>query len=41
MTAGVWALGLMVFTVALKVGLQAMTGELRAPGVEADAKEVP
>ncbi|MBK6530792.1 MAG: polysulfide reductase NrfD [Deltaproteobacteria bacterium] len=35
-TAGVWALGLMVFTVALKVGLQAMTGELRAPGAQAD-----
>jgi Ni/Fe-hydrogenase subunit HybB-like protein len=28
-TAGVWALGLMIFTVAIKVGLQAMTGELR------------
>lgn len=27
--AGVWALGLMIFTVAMKVGLQAMTGELR------------
>ena len=36
-TAGVWALGLMVFTVALKVGLQAMTGEMRAP--DADASE--
>jgi len=36
-TAGVWALGLMVFTVALKVGLQAMTGEMRAP--DADAPE--
>ena len=35
-TAGVWALGLMVFTVALKVGLQAMTGELRAPGAETE-----
>ncbi len=27
--AGIWALGLMIFTVALKVGLQAMTNELR------------
>jgi molybdopterin-containing oxidoreductase family membrane subunit len=27
--AGVWALGLMIFTVAMKVGLQAMTNELR------------
>jgi Ni/Fe-hydrogenase subunit HybB-like protein len=28
-TAGVWAFGLMVFTIALKVGLQAMTGRAR------------
>ncbi len=28
-TAGIWAFGFMVFTVALKIGLQAMTGELR------------
>jgi Ni/Fe-hydrogenase subunit HybB-like protein len=28
-TAGVWAFGLMVFTISLKVGLQAMTGRLR------------
>ncbi|MFO0563549.1 MAG: NrfD/PsrC family molybdoenzyme membrane anchor subunit [Polyangiales bacterium] len=27
--AGVWALGLMIFTVAMKIGLQAMTDELR------------
>lgn len=27
--AGVWALGLMIFTVAMKIGLQAMTNELR------------
>jgi molybdopterin-containing oxidoreductase family membrane subunit len=34
-TAGIWALGLMVFTVALKVGLQVMTGEMsvtQSPG---------
>jgi Ni/Fe-hydrogenase subunit HybB-like protein len=28
-TAGIWAFGLMVFTIALKVGLQAMTGRMR------------
>jgi len=28
-TAGIWAFGMMVFTIALKVGLQAMTGRLR------------
>ncbi|MDP3275347.1 MAG: NrfD/PsrC family molybdoenzyme membrane anchor subunit [Deltaproteobacteria bacterium] len=33
--AGIWAAGLAVFTLALKFGLQAMTGELRAPGAPA------
>ena len=39
-TAGIWALGLMVFTVALKVGLQVMTGEMgvtQSPGEPAPA----
>lgn len=31
-TAGIWAFGLMVFTIALKVGLQAMTGRERWSG---------
>lgn len=30
-TAGIWATGLMIYTVALKVGLQAMTGRMGAP----------
>jgi Ni/Fe-hydrogenase subunit HybB-like protein len=34
-TAGVWAFGLMVFTIALKVGLQAMTGRTRWSGAPA------
>jgi Ni/Fe-hydrogenase subunit HybB-like protein len=29
-TAGVWAFGLLVFTVGLRIGLRAMTGEMRA-----------
>lgn len=28
-TAGIWAFGLMVFTVAMRIGLKAMTGEMR------------
>ncbi len=29
-TAGIWAFGLMVFTVGLRIGLRAITGEMRA-----------
>ncbi|MBL8679317.1 MAG: polysulfide reductase NrfD [Myxococcales bacterium] len=38
--AGVWAFGLMIFTVIMKVGLQAMTGEMRAPSAESDAHTI-
>jgi molybdopterin-containing oxidoreductase family membrane subunit len=37
--AGVWALGLMIFTVAMKIGLQAMTDELRDETAAENAKE--
>lgn len=37
--AGIWALGLMVFTVAMKIGLQAMTDELRDETAAQNAKE--
>jgi molybdopterin-containing oxidoreductase family membrane subunit len=37
--AGVWALGLMIFTVAMKIGLQAMTNELRDETAAENAKE--
>ena len=40
-TAGIWAFGMMVFTVALKVGLRTMTGELRAPNAPALSDEEP
>ena len=38
-TAGIWAFGLMVFTIALKVGLQAMTGRERWSGAPPSAGE--
>ena len=42
-TAGIWAFGLMIFTVAVKLALHSMSGELRlaelAPKPDADTKE--
>lgn len=34
--AGIWAAGLMVFTLALRIGLRAMTGEMQADAKSAD-----
>jgi len=40
-TAGVWALGLMIFTVSLKVAIPILTGRARMPGAPTDAGAPP
>src|SRR5690606_25492079 len=40
-TAGVWAFGLMVFTVTLRIGLRAMTGAMRASFPDSGPPQAP